>query len=339
MLSVLLTFEEDLNIFLGVYFGIPIGLVLLYCLFRFRVVEQGTSMVVERYGKFHRRCDAGWHWLVPFADQPRRVTWRLSETYLQGNWQAVKIQQYKTDRIDLRENIMDFPNQPVITRDNVEIQVHPMLVYKLIDPVRVAYETYDLSHAVEKLVQTALRSIIGDMGLDDTLASREEIERGLRLKVQRVCHNWGLEIMSVELLEITPTETVQDAMHKQLAAERVRRASIVEADGNREQMKTVSEGECQSQIALANGHKAATVLRAKGTADSRVLIARAEAEAVRVIAEQLHAYGVNATAYLIGLKYIETFTTIACHANSRKLYLPFETDVVGATALIAERDD
>lgn len=276
-------------------------------------------MVVERFGKFHRRCDAGWHFLVPFADKPRSITWRLSETYLDGQTQGVRIRQRRTDRIDLRENIMDFPNQPIITRDNVEIQVHPMLVFRLIDPVRVAYETFDLSHAVEKLVQTALRSIIGDMGLDDTLASREEIERGLRLKIQRVCHNWGLEIMSVELLEITPTATVQDAMHKQLAAERVRRASIVEADGFREQMKTEAEGECQAQIALANGHKAATVLRARGTADSRVLIARAEAQAVKVIAEQLHAYGVNATSYLIGLKYIETFTAIASNASKRIL--------------------
>mmetsp|Transcript_22218 Transcript_22218/g.62542 ORF Transcript_22218/g.62542 Transcript_22218/m.62542 type:complete len:333 (+) Transcript_22218:143-1141(+) len=324
--------SDDLAIFYAVFFGVPAGLLVFYCLFRFRVVEQGTSMVVERFGKFHRRCDAGWHWLMPFADAPRIVTWRLSETYLQGSSQLVKIRQTRESRLDLRENVMDFPNQPIITRDNVEIQVHPMLLYRLIDPVRVAYETFDLPHAVEKLVQTTLRSIIGDMGLDDTLASREEIERGLKSKIMRVCHNWGLEIKSVELLEITPGHSVQDAMHKQLAAERVRRAAIVTADGFREQMKTEAEGQCQAQISLAAGEQRVQVLRAKGTADARVLIARAEARAVAIIAEALAAYGVNATAYLVGLKYVETFLAICMHAKSRLLYFPYETDVVGSLA-------
>ena len=182
-------------------------------------------MVVERFGKFHKRvralraavralparsavltpdpqCDAGMHVLIPLVDRPRNIIWRLSEvraarrrragrrsriaqTYLdrRGN-QRVKVQQTRTYRVDMRENVMDFPNQPIITRDNVEIQVHPMLLYRLVDPVRVAYETYDLAHAVEKLVQTTLRSIIGDMGLDDTLASREEIERLLMHKIK-----------------------------------------------------------------------------------------------------------------------------------------------------------
>lgn len=326
------TVDEGLTIFFLIYFLVPLALLLFYMLRRLRVVEQGTAMIVERFGKFHRRCDAGLHLLVPFIDSVRTVTWRESETYLVGNQQVVKIQQAKLDRVDLRENVMDFPSQPVITRDNVEIQVHPMVLYKLIDPVRVAYETFDLSHAVEKLVQTALRSIVGDMGLDDTLASREEIERGLRLKIHRVCHNWGLQIMSCELLEITPTPSVQEAMVAQLSAERVRRASIVEADGFREQVKTEAEGSCQAQIAMASGTQRATVLRAKGTADARVNIARAEAEAISIVHDALKDYGVNAASYLLALRYIETFSAIASHASARKVYFPYETDVVGALA-------
>merc|ERR1712072_137475 len=129
--------------------------------------------------------------------------------------------------VDLREQLMDFEHQKIITRDNVEITVHPMIVFNLFDPVRVAYETFDLSHAVMKLVQTTLRSIIGDMGLDDTLASREEINRALMQKISLICNNWGVEITRVELLEIAPTQSMQNAMHKQLSAERVRRAQIV----------------------------------------------------------------------------------------------------------------
>merc|ERR1719321_1249344 len=105
--------------------------------------------------------------------------------------QTTEVKQITTDRIDLRMNIMDFPTQPIITRDNVEIQVHPMILYKLVDPMRVAYETYDLAHAVEKLVQTNLRAIIGDMGMDDTLASREEINRSLKTRIQKNCEELG----------------------------------------------------------------------------------------------------------------------------------------------------
>jgi regulator of protease activity HflC (stomatin/prohibitin superfamily) len=205
-----------------------------------------------------------------------------------------------------------------------------MLLYRLVDPVRVAYETFDLSHATEKLVQTTLRSIIGDMGLDDTLASREEIERSLTTKIAAVCYNWGLEIKSVELLEITPTDTVQAAMHQQLAAERIRRAAIVSAEGYREKVRLEAEGEAQSTIARATGDKQVTTIRAQGQADARRLIARAEADAVRVIAGALQEYGVDPTAYMVGLKYIDSMTALASNASSREIYFPLETDVSGA---------
>jgi regulator of protease activity HflC (stomatin/prohibitin superfamily) len=131
--------------------------------------------------------DAGWYWLIPFVDRARSLTWRTAETYYTGDGrQTVKILQTKVKRIDLRESVMDFPLQSIITRDNVEIQIHPMLLFRVVDPVRAVYEVYDLSHAVEKLVQTTLRSIIGDMGLDDTLASREEINRTLSQKIRFV---------------------------------------------------------------------------------------------------------------------------------------------------------
>lgn len=214
----------------------------------------------------------------------------------------------------------------------LQIYVHPMLLYRLVDPVRVAYETFDLAHCVEKLVQTTLRSIIGDMGLDDTLVSREEIERSLMSKISGVCYNWGLQINSVELLEITPTPTVQAAMHQQLAAERIRRAAIVSAEGFREKTRLEAEGECQSAIALATGEKQVTFIRAQGQADARKLIARAEADAVRIIASALQEFGVDPTAYMMGLKYIDSLTSLASNAGSREVYFPMETDISGALA-------
>jgi len=314
------------GLFFALYFGIPLGIVLLYCIFRVWIIEKGTALVVERWGRFHRCCYSGWHFLVPFADRPRGVTWRVSEI----DKKMTRISQTVVTRLDLRENVMDFPTQSIITRDNVEIHVHPMLLMRLVDPVRVCYETFDLTHAVEKLVQTTLRSIIGDMGLDDTLASREEIERGLKVRINNVCKNWGLNIFSVELLEITPARTVQEAMHKQLAAERIRRAAIVTAEGFREQTKTEAEGAMQAQIALAGGEQRVAVLRAKGTADARLLIAKAEASAITIIASALREYGVNASQYNIALKYITAFEAIASQASNRTLYFPYETNVFGS---------
>lgn len=159
------------------------------------------------------------------------MLWRYSETTVDsyGFLQTRYFQQTQA-HIDLREMLMDFPNQSIITRDNVQISVHPMLLYRIEDPVRAVYEAYDLAQCVENLVQTTLRAIIGDMGLDDTLASREEINRILSQKIRfvssvwfvwshshsHICFNWGLRLVKVDLLEITPTGSIMAAMHKQL---------------------------------------------------------------------------------------------------------------------------
>lgn len=288
-------------------------------------------MIVERWGKFHKKLDAGFYFLIPFMDKPRNLTWRTSETYYnESGRQSVKILQSKTNRIDLRESVMDFPLQSIITRDNVEIQIHPMLLYRIVDPIRAVYEVYDLSHAVEKLVQTTLRSIIGDMGLDDTLASREEINRLLSQKISNVFLNWGFKLLKVELLEILPSPTIQEAMHKQIAAERIRRAAIITADGYREQTKTEAEGECQSMIALSKGEQQVSIITAKGHADSKVIKANSEAEAIRIIAGALREFDVDPTSYLIALRYIDTFSNLSLQASKRVIYFPYETDVIGA---------
>jgi regulator of protease activity HflC (stomatin/prohibitin superfamily) len=270
--------------------------------------------------------------------------------------QTVSVKQSALSRVDLRENIMDFCNQSIITRDNVAIDVHPMLVFRLTDPVRVrsvavpffshrlhllplptqvAYETFDIAHAVEKLVQTTLRSVIGDMGLDDTLASREEIERGLASRIKHIAHDWGLEIKSVELLEITPSISVQNAMHKQIGAERVRRADIVTADGVREKLKLEAEGHMQAAIAMATGQQRASIIQATGNADAKLSIAQAESESVGIIAKALAEYDVNPAQYMVGLKYIQTLAAIAGRASKRTIYFPYEADVVGSLAEVS----
>jgi len=292
-------------------------------------------MVIESWGKFSRKLDPGFYILKPFIERPRDFTWRVYHVHHTIQWdgtpnQIVSIEQKKSNRIDLREQVMDFPLQQIITRDNVEIEVHPMLIYMISDPVRAVYEVYDLSHAVEKLVQTSLRSVIGDMGLDDTLASREEINRTVSQKVSRVFQNWGFTLLKVEILEILPTKTIQEAMHKQIAAERLRRAAIVTADGFREQIKTEAEGECQSVISISKGEQQVEIIKAKAESDAKVIIAKAEAESITIICNSLKDFRINATQYLIGIKFIETLTSMALNSTKRLFYFPFETNLFGA---------
>jgi len=331
---VLLDLGNALLIFYAVLVLIPVVVVLVALFTGCRVVEEETRMIVERWGKFSRVCKPGLTYVVPFAERTRKIKWRstfprIVRSGYNQNKQISEVRQITTDRIDLRINVMDFPTQPIITRDNVEIQVHPMILYKLVDPMRVAYETFDLSHAVEKLVQTNLRAIIGDMGMDDTLASREEINRSLKTKIKKICFNWGLEVQGVELLEISPSQEVQTAMHQQLIAERNRRAKIVAADGSRLQKKMGAEGLCESKKAISKGTQRQTEIIAKGESDARKLIADANSKALKIVGDVVKKYDVLPTQYMIAVKYIDTFEKIVTYAKKRHVYFPFESDIVG----------
>ena len=331
---VLLDLGNALGVFFAVIFLVPLVCRLHRLLTGCRVVEHETRMIVERFGRFNRVCKPGLTYVVPFAERTREIKWRSTfprvvRTY-QGTQMVTEVVQVMTDRIDLRFNVMDFPTQPIITRDNVEIYVHPMILYRLIDPMRVAYEVYDLAHAVEKLVQTNLRAIIGDMGMDDTLASREEINRSLKTKIKKVCHNWGLDVHGVELLEISPSQDVQNAMHMQLIAERTRRADIVSADGERLRKKMGAEGQCEMKKSISQGTQRQTEILAKGESDARKLIADANAKALGIVGDAVREYGVAPTQYMIAINYIETFRNIVSYAKTRKVYFPYESDMVGA---------
>lgn len=331
----LLDLANALGIFYSVVLGIPLLYVLWIMIRTFRVVSKQQAMVVERFGKFHRVCGPGLHIMIPFMDKPRRFKWRDVQTIKSAyGEETTRVNHWTSDYIDMRESIMDFPSQKIITRDNVEISVHPMILFRFIDPMRVVYETYDVSHAVEKIIQTTLRAIIGDMGMDDTLASRDEINRSIKMRVEKILRNWGISIIRVELLEITPTPSVQYAMNQQLIAERVRRAAIVSSDGYRLQTKMVSEGNCEAMKALSTGEMQVRSLKAKGDSDAKILIAEAEAQAIRLIADGLKDFNVDVTQYIIGLRYIETFRRIALGAAKRTVHMPYETDILGAAATI-----
>ncbi|EQC39527.1 hypothetical protein SDRG_02965 [Saprolegnia diclina VS20] len=317
-----------LAIFLAITIGLPLLSILRTFLASAIVVRHKESVIVERWGRFHTKWGPGLHFLVPYMDKVKTITWRRLKIQMPHEPDALIDKSFY--RVDARQTIMDFKLQTIITRDNVEIAVRPMVIYEFCDPMKVCYEVYDLSQAIKKLVQTTLRSIIGDMGLDDTLASREEINRGILQKISHICFNWGVRIHRVELLEITPTTSVQEAMHKQLSAERVRRAAIVTADGYREKVKTEAEGDSQAKVAIATGEQQCVVIRAKAAAEARLLIARAEGEALSVVKDSLKDMAIDTTQYMIAVRYMETLAAIATDAKKCELFMPLETDVVGS---------
>nr|MBA3572262.1 SPFH/Band 7/PHB domain protein [Pyrinomonadaceae bacterium] len=230
-----------------------------------RVVPQSTVMIVERLGRFHKLADSGLHLLIPFIDKPRGVLW-------QGTAPAFSI--------DLREQFLDMPLQSAITKDNVHIVVDAVVYWQITDPLKSVYEVVDLIGGIVQLTVTGMRSVMGDMDLDQCLSSREEINGKLRLILDEATDKWGVKVLRVDVKNINPPEDVRVTMEKQMTAERNRRALVLQAEGERQAAITRAEGEKQAAITKAEGSKTSAILRAEGAAKARLLAANAEAEAI-----------------------------------------------------------
>lgn len=227
----------------------------------------------------------------------------------------------------------------MITRDNVSITVHPMIILRITDPVRAVYEIFDLSQAMSRLIQTTLRSLIGDMGLDDTLASRGELNRSLLEKISQECMDWGVEITEVEILEIQPEVNIQNAMHREISAERVRRAEIVTAQGKREEAKLLAEGNCKSAIINGNAQQRVLEIEADAFSETRKIAARAQATAVEILSDVLGPLGASAARFLIGLRYIEALRELSQRSTVMNILMPYDTEIVGGLGPCLQMDE
>lgn len=280
----------------------------------FRVVGQASVMIVERLGRFHKLASSGLNLILPFLDRPRPVQWSGLRPSLAT--------------IDLREQLLDFPPQPVITRDNVTVGVDSVLYYQITDPIKAVYEVADLTGSIMQLTITAMRSIIGDLDLDHTFTSRDVINQKLRVVLDEATDRWGVKVTRVEIRNIHPPEDVRITMEKQMTAERNRRALILQADGEKQAAIARAEGEKQSAIARAAGEKEAAVLRADGEAQARLRTAEAEAQAIKQIADAITAGQGNPAQYLLFQRYIESLTRMATANNSKVVFMPVETSAV-----------
>ncbi len=305
--------------------------VIVFSIKGFMIIQHQETMIVERLGEYNRMLAAGVNFILPLLDKPRPIKWKY-ETFDETTGEK-KYYIRETNRIDLRENVFDFPPQNVITNDNVSIRIDALLYFQITDPVKAVYEISNLPDAIEKLAQTSLRNIIGEMNLDDTLVSRDEINEGLRRKLDEATDKWGVKITRVELEDIMPPEDIQDAMEKEMRAEREKRAAILTAEGEKQSAILKAEGLRQSEVYKAEGHKHSLIMEAEGQAEAISKKAAAEAEAIKLVADTIglkddpNKY-VMAFQYMETLRYVETMKEMVSGKENKVVYMPYETSGV-----------
>ena len=289
-----------------------------------KVVPQSETRVVERLGRFHSVLSPGLNFIIPFVDRPKVIYTRKVETY--GGHNIARA--ITTSVIDLREQVYDFPSQQVITRDNVTTEINALLYFQITDPKKAVYEIDNLPNAIEKLTQTSLRNVIGELELDDTLTSRDTINSKLQVILDDATNKWGVKVNRVELQDITPPESVRVAMEKQMQAERNRRAEILNAEGEKQSLILRSEGEKASRINEAEATKQSEVLRAEGEARAILLNAQAEADAIKCIAAAIASEQTDPATYMLAMKYIETLKEMTSGKDNKTIYMPYEASGV-----------
>ena len=267
-----------------------------------KVVPQAHARIVERLGRYHRTLNAGLAFVIPFIDKVRA-------------------------RVDLREQVVSFPPQPVITEDNLVVSIDSVIYFQVTDPRAATYEIANYLTGIEQLTVTTLRNVIGSMDLEETLTSRDAINGQLRGVLDEATGKWGIRVNRVELKAIDPPPSVQESMEKQLKAERERRAAILTAEGQKQSAILTAEGAKQSAILTAQGEAEAAVLRADAEAKAEVIRAEGEAAAVEKIYAALHE--ANPTSAALAHRYLDTLPEIANGEASKVWVLPSElTSVV-----------
>ena len=288
------------------------------------IISQSETRIIERLGRYHATLQPGVNLIIPFMDRAKTIV-------------AMKNGRYTyTNTIDLREQVYDFDRQNVITKDNIQMQINALLYFQIVDPFKAVYEINNLPNAIEKLTQTTLRNIIGEMELDQTLTSRDTINTKLRAVLDDATNTWGIKVNRVELQDITPPESVLQAMEKQMQAERNKRATILTSEGEKQAAILKSEGEKASTINRAEADKQQQILIAEGQAQARIRKAEAEAVAIDKITQAV-GQSTNPANYLIAQKYIQMLAELAKNNNQKTVYLPFEaSSLLGSVGGIKE---
>ncbi|GJG35702.1 MULTISPECIES: SPFH domain-containing protein [Prevotella] len=275
------------------------------------IIPQSETKIIERLGRYYATLKPGINIIIPFIDRAKDIV-------------ALKNGRYTyTNTIDLREQVYDFDRQNVITKDNIQMQINALLYFQIVDPFKAVYEINNLPNAIEKLTQTTLRNIIGEMELDQTLTSRDTINTKLRGVLDDATNKWGIKVNRVELQDITPPASVLQAMEKQMQAERDKRATILTSEGEKQSQILQSEGEKAAKINRAEAEKQQAILIAEGEATARIRKAEAEAQAIEKITAAV-GKSTNPANYLLAQNYIKMLQEVASGDKSKTVFLPYE---------------
>ncbi len=287
---------------------ILIFVLVIYVALAIKIVQQHEQGLTERFGRYRKTLDPGFHMIMPFID--------------------------KVQKIDMREQVVDVPPQEVITKDNVVVTVDAVVYYQATDPVKLAYNISNFIVAATKLAQTNLRNVVGDMELDAALTSRETINTELRVILDEATDVWGTRVVRVEIQRIDPPADVTDAMHRQMKAERDRRAIVTEAEGEKRSAILKAEGVKQSRILDAEGQAEAIKTVADAQQYEKLTVAEGEGQAIERVFMAIH--NGDPTPDLIAIRYLETLTQVA-DGQATKIFLPMETTaILGSIAAMGE---
>ncbi len=301
---------------LWIVLGIVVLLALVIVITNIAVVQQSRAYVIERLGAFHEVWGVGLHMKVPFIDRIAR-------------------------RVSLKEQVLDYPPQPVITKDNVTMQIDTVVYFQITDPKLYAYGVEQPMAAMETLTATTLRNIIGDLELDQTLTSRDVVNTKMRAILDEATDPWGIKVNRVELKNILPPQDIQNSMEKQMKAERDRRQAILQAEGQKKSAILIAEGEKESAILRASAEKEAAILKAEAEKQAAILRADGEAQAIlsvqKALADSLELLNQKApNDQVIKLKSIEAMQKVA-DGKATKIIIPSEMQgLVGMASGIVE---
>ena len=305
--------EERLKIFIGLIF-IVIAVAVIAS--NVRIVPQAKSYVIERLGAYHQTWQVGLHFKIPLIDKIAR-------------------------KVSLKEKVIDFPPQPVITKDNVTMEIDTVIYFQITDPKLYAYGVESPMDAIENLTATTLRNIIGDLELDESLTSRETINSKIRVVLDEATDPWGIKINRVEVKNITPPGDIQRAMEKQMRAERERREAIIRAEGEKKSAVLTAEGNKQATILEAEAKKQATILEAEAQKQAAICAAEGEAQAIKMV-QQATADGIRMLVEaqpnqeVIALKSLDSFVK-AADGQATKIIIPSEiASIAGLASSVKE---